>query len=190
MTGHTDRLVDGGVRLRSFDADEAGPLLDRLVGVYLEVYADPDDLFHSEDRYRLQLAGHRSVPGWTLVTCEKGGGLVGYAYGFPLAPGTRWWHGLLTPVPDGFVDEDGRRTFAISEIMVRAPWRRQGIARTLHDRLLAGRRERRATLLADPENAPAQAAYGSWGWTKVAELRPAWDNAPRFDVLTRPLPAG
>ena len=88
-------------------------------------------------------------------------------------------------MPDGFTDEDGHRTFAISEIMVRDPWRRRGVARALHDELLAGNDRERATLLAEPDNGPAQAAYAAWGWTKAAELRPHWDNAPLYDVLMR-----
>lgn len=171
--------------LRALDAAQAQPLLDQLIAVYVEIYSQPDEAFHGEKRYRVQITNHMQAPGWKLVTAEKEGDLVGYAYGFPLQPATRWWEGMQTPVPDGFTTEDGRRTFAISEIMVRAPWRRQGIARTLHDELLAGRPEERATLLAEPDNEPAQAAYAAWGWRKVAEIRPGWDNAPLYDVLIR-----
>lgn len=81
-------------------------------------------------------------------------------------------------MPAGFTDENGHRTFAISEIMVRKRWRRQGVARALHDELLADVDRERATLLAEPDNGPAQAAYAAWGWKKVAELRPHWDNPP------------
>ena len=114
--------------------------------------------------------------------------IVGYAYGFPLGAATAWWDGLATAVPDGFTAEDGRRTFALSEVMVRAPWRRLGVARTLVERLLADRAEPRGTLLVEPANEPAQAAYRAWGWTKVAEIRPGWLDAPRYDVLVVSLP--
>jgi ribosomal protein S18 acetylase RimI-like enzyme len=77
--------------------------------------------------------------------------------------------GLITPVPDGFTDEDGRRTFAVNEIMVCPEWQRQGVARSVHPELLSGRPEQRATLLVEPDNVPAQAAYASWGWRKVAD---------------------
>ncbi|MER7166184.1 GNAT family N-acetyltransferase [Micromonospora sp. NPDC000207] len=127
--------------------------------------------------------------GWDLVTATVDGELVGYIYGFPLPAGTGWWTGIHEPVPVGFTDEDGKRTFAISELMVAPDRRRRGIAKTLHDELLRGRREERATLLADPDNAPAQAAYRSWGWRTVTSLRPGWDHAPTFDVLMIPLSA-
>lgn len=175
------------VTLQRYDAEQARPLLERLVAVYLEVYGEPADGFHGESRFRRQITGHMTVPGWRLVAAKKDDELIGYAYGFPLAPSTLWWRGLRTPVPEGFANEDGARTFAISEIMVRQRWRRQGVARALHDELLAGRSEERATLLAEPGNATAQAAYATWGWQKVAQLRPGWENAPLFDVLIKPL---
>lgn len=172
-----------GLQLDSFDAEHAQLILDTLIAVYVEIYPDPEDTFHGEERYRRQITSHMTAPDWKLVTGTKDGRMAGYAYGFALPPDTRWWSGLQTPVPQDFTREDGRRTFAISEIMVRAPWRRQGIAKALHDELLAGTAAERFTLLAEPNNGPAQAAYASWGWHKVAELRPHWDNAPLYDVL-------
>jgi hypothetical protein len=56
----------------------------------------------------------------------------------------------------------------------------------LHDAFLAGRPEPRATLLVEPDNHPANAAYTSWGWHTVAQLRPSWDNGPLYNVLIRP----
>ncbi|GIG88728.1 GNAT family N-acetyltransferase [Plantactinospora endophytica] len=173
------------IRLRTFNADQAGPVLEELVAIYVEVYDDSTDAFHGEQRYRIQLAGHMATPGWKLVTAGTDDEIIGYAYGFPLPPTTRWWRGLQTPLDSGFTEEDGRRTFAVSEIMVRTAWRRKGIGRSLHDTLLAGRPEPRATLLAEPDNFPAQAAYAAWGWDKVAVLRPRWDNAPLYEVLVK-----
>ena len=172
--------------LRTYDSDEAEGLLDELVRLYLEVHSD-DGEFYGEDRYRRQLGAHRERTGWQLVTAVVDGELVGYIYGFPLPPQTRWWEGIRADLPTGFTDEDGQRTFAISELLVRAGWRRQGAARTLHDRLLSGRTEERATLLVRPDNAIARRAYDSWGWTQQARLRPGWENAPEFIVLTKAL---
>ena len=64
--------------------------------------------------------------------------------------------------------------------------RRRGYARTLHDALLHNRPEQRATLLVIPDNTPAQAAYRSWGWTKLGELQP-FPDAPVFDTMIRDL---
>ncbi|MFK8851736.1 hypothetical protein [Streptomyces sp. Ac-502] len=48
-----------------------------------------------------------------------------YAYGAPLAAGAPWWGGLLTDVAPDVTEETGSRTYALSELMVRAPWRRR-----------------------------------------------------------------
>ncbi|MFI6238698.1 GNAT family N-acetyltransferase [Micromonospora sp. NPDC050795] len=171
-----------GVQLRHRDAEEATDILGQLVSLYLEVYTGGGE-FHSEDRYRRQLDLHMQRVGWELATVEVDGSLVGYIYGFPLPAETRWWEGIHDPVPPGFTDEDGARTFAISELMVHPAWRRQGIATRLHDELIAARTEQRNTLLVRPDNVAAQTAYFSWGYTKVTRLRPGWENAPTFDVL-------
>ena len=92
------------------------------------------------------------------------------------------------PEPEpGFTDEDGSRTFALSEIMVRRPWTGRGVAHALHDELLRGRNEKRATLLVELGNDVAYRAYTAWGWRKVARLRPGWPDAPLYDVLILPL---
>ena len=84
--------------------------------------------------------------------------------------------------------DDGHRTFALTEIMIRGPWRRQGYARHLHDALLRNRKEERATLLVLPDNAPAKAAYAAWGWRKLGELKP-FEDSPTYDSMIVSLPA-
>jgi ribosomal protein S18 acetylase RimI-like enzyme len=181
--------MSNDLEMRQHDAAEAQALVDDLVAVYLDAHAE-DGAFYNEERYRQQLAGHMKVPGWTLLTAEVGGHLVGYAYGFPLSSKTRWWKGIRGDVPPDFTHEDGHRTFALSELLVRPASQRKGIARGLHDKLVESRPEKRLTLLARPDNAPAQGAYRSWGWKKVAQLKPAWEGAPIFDVLVFMKPTG
>ncbi|MEV1318396.1 GNAT family N-acetyltransferase [Micromonospora arborensis] len=173
-----------GLQLRHHSADEARGNLDQLVDLYLEVYAGGGE-FYSEDRYRRQLDLHMQRAGWELVTASIRGSLVGYIYGFPLPSHTRWWDGIHQPVPPGFTEEDGARTFALSELLVHPAWQRQGVATSLHDELIRSRSERRATLLVRPDNARARTLYNSWGWKKVTKLRPKWADAPTFDVLIR-----
>ena len=116
-----------------------------------------------------------------MIGCVTGT-LVGYAYGVPLPARTLWWEGLTEPLPDEVIRETGRRTFALNELMVRQAWRRRGYARQLHDALLAGRPEERATLLVEASNAPARTAYENWGWRQAGQLRP-FPDAPLYDVM-------
>ena len=172
------------LRLRHHTATQAAGMLGDLVDVYLDAHAD-DGPRYTADRYEQQLAAHMPRQGWDLVTASIGGELVGYVYGFPLGADTRWWEGIEGPVPDGFTEENGRRTFGVAELLVRRAWQRRGIARALHDELLSSRGEERATLLVRPDNTAAQHAYDSWGWQMAGRLRPARRDAPLFDVRTK-----
>ncbi len=113
----------------------------------------------------------RRQPGFALAEARHGGYLVGYASGMPLRPSTSWWRNLTTPLPPGVTAEHPGRTFALTELLVRASWRRQGIGRELHELILAGRTEERATLTVPPGASAAQAAFRSWGWRKIARTR-------------------
>lgn len=172
------------LHLQHYTADEARELVDQLVDVYLDAHAKDGPLYN-DHRYRRQLAAHVSRDGWALVAASVDGDLVGYIYGFPLSHDTKWWEGIQEPVPQGFTEEDGRRTFAVSELLVRPAWQRRGIARALHGEMIGRRAEQRATLLVRPDNAAAHAAYHSWGWSEAAQLQPSWKGAPTFDVLVR-----
>ena len=135
----------------------------------------------------------RRQPGFALAEARHGGYLVGYASGLPLRPSTSWWRGLTTPLPADVVAEHPGRTFALTELVVRASWRRQGIGRDLHDLLLGGRTEERAAALVPPGASAAQRAFASWGWRKVARARSDDDaadpDAPVLDVMLIELPA-
>ncbi|MEU9624993.1 acetyltransferase [Streptomyces sp. NPDC087228] len=67
--------------------------------------------------------------------------------------------------------------------MVRAPWRKTGTARRLHDALLAARPEERATLLVDQDHPKVHTLYQSWGWQTLGDLRPSIPDAPLFCAM-------
>ncbi len=132
----------------------------------------------------------RRQPGFVLTEARHGGYLVGYASGMPLRPSTSWWRDLTTPLPEEVTAEHPGRTFALAELLVRASWRRQGIAQSLHDLVLANRPEERATLTVLPAATAAQNAFRKWGWRKVARTRDPGPGSPVSDVLVIGLPAG
>ncbi|MFI5955738.1 GNAT family N-acetyltransferase [Cryptosporangium sp. NPDC051539] len=173
---------------RAYDTAGARAIQDQLFALYAEIYDDHlSDPFYSVERFADRFAGHSNRTGFRLVTGSIGGQLIGYAYGGPLAAATRWWEGMREDVPADALTEDGSRTFALNEIMVLESWRRRGIAHSLHDTLLAGRPERRATLLVDPDNDPARTAYLSWGWRTLGHLQP-FPDAPVYEALVIDLP--
>jgi GNAT superfamily N-acetyltransferase len=184
------------------DSAQAAAHADELQALRAEVYAAPpyrrnDDPAQLAGRFKVQ----RRQPGFVLAEARSGGYLIGYATGMPLRPSTSWWRHLTTPLPEELTAEHPGRTFALTELLVRASWRRQGIGQALHDLILAGRTEERATLTVLPAATPAQNAFQNWGWRKVARTRdPGASGAPGpgagsgpgspvFDVLLTALPA-
>ena len=152
------------ITFQLLDGPQAAAHADELQVLHAEVYADPpygrtDDAAVFADRFRVQ----RRQPGFVLAEARHGGYLVGYASGMPLRPSTSWWRNLTTPLPADVTTEHPGRTFAVVDLLVRASWRRQGIAQTLHDLILANRPEERATLTVLPAAAPAQNAFADLG---------------------------
>ncbi|MFE9440982.1 GNAT family N-acetyltransferase [Streptomyces sp. NPDC006602] len=85
-------------------------------------------------------------------------------------------------MPGAFTAETGHRTFALSELMVRAPWRGRGSARRIHDALLASRREQRAALLVHKDHIKVRALYEAWGYETVGEVVP-FDGSPQLCAM-------
>jgi GNAT superfamily N-acetyltransferase len=167
---------------------QAAAHADELRALHAEVFSDPpygrpDDAAAFARRFRVQ----SRQPGFALAEARHGGYLVGYAAGMPLRPSTSWWSSLTTALPEEITAEHPGRTFALADLLVRASWRRQGIGRALHDLILTGRPEERATLTVLPAAAAAQHAFGSWGWRKVARTQNG-PGSPVCDVLLTTLP--
>jgi GNAT superfamily N-acetyltransferase len=135
-----------------------------------------------------QLRVWRRQPGFALAEARHGGYLVGYAAGMPLRASTSWWKDVTSPLPDDLTAERPGRTFALTTLLVRAAWRKQGIGAELHRQILAGRPEERATLTVSPGATAAQRALRTWGWRKVARTRDTGAGETVRDVLLLFLP--
>jgi GNAT superfamily N-acetyltransferase len=75
---------------------------------------------------------------------------------------------------------------ALFEIMVRDPWRGTGLAHRIHEELLAGRDEERATLLVEPEHPNVKALYEEWGYQHIGDQQP-FPDAPLYATMVRQL---
>ncbi|ANN19147.1 GCN5 family acetyltransferase [Amycolatopsis orientalis] len=169
--------------LRHHDADGMYQLRAPLLTVYTEVYADLlGDPFFTPERFWERLEAYAKWPGFALVTGWLRDELVGYTLGYRLPTRSAWWRGFRGDVDPQLLEEDGKRTFAVTQLMVLPGWRRRGYARQLHDALLRDRTEERATLLVKPDNIPARTTYLSWGWQRFGQLQP-FDDAPVYESL-------
>jgi hypothetical protein len=171
------------VRCRRYTAADLADIRGALVGIYAEVYADRlHQPFLTVESFQDRLASHASQPNWEAVVGYIEEQPVGYAYGASRAASTGFWQ-QVAPTPDAdFARETANRTFALFELMVRAPWRKTGVSRTLHDELIHGRNEERICLFVEHDHPKVHALYEKWGYAQVGVSRPRPD-APLYDVM-------
>lgn len=173
------------VSVEQLDGPAAARAEEAFRLVYAEAFAEPPydetetDVAAAFRRFRSQT---RKATFRGALASAPDGEAVGMAYGYPLGPQTGWWDQLTVPVPDEMRREDGRRTFGLMELAVRAAWRRQGIARRLHDAVLDGTEAARVLLNVHPDSKAAVAAYRAWGYRKIGDARP-WAGADLHDVM-------
>jgi GNAT superfamily N-acetyltransferase len=151
-----------------------------LIDVHDDAYADAmDDPFNQ--RFGWFVDHWSGAEGFTCVVAYDGDEPTGFAYGAPAVPGREWW------LSTGYDPADGRiSTYAVSELMVRPGWRKQGISEQLHAALLSERPEDLAVLLVNVMHPKVQAMYESWGYSKVGERQPFADS-PLFAVMVKDL---
>jgi len=172
-----------GVALELLDGRQAAALEEELAALHAEACA-PEG---REGGFARRFGVWRRQPGFALAAARHGAYLVGYACGMPLRPSTSWWKELTTPLPADVTAEHPGRTFALTALAVRAPWRRQGIGWSLYDLVMSDRPEERATLTMAPGNTAAQRAFRTWGWQKIARTRGPAQDTPVLDVLVTAL---
>ena len=182
-------MPDGDITFRQVDGEQAAAGFGELRALYSEVYAEPPYEWGEEhaDLFAERFEVQRRQEGFALVEARDGSHLAGFAFGVTLQPSSPWWNNLTTTLPAEVTVERPGRTFALVEMLVRAPWRRRHVAQGLHDLLLHDRPEERATLTVLPAAAPAQAAYAKSDWHRVAQKRNPLPGSPLFDVLVKQL---
>ncbi len=164
-----------GIELRH--AVEIDSVWNTLIDIYAEVRADQLHQPHySVERYAERLTQHAAQPGWEVVVGYDGAEPVGYAYVGTLSGSKdRWWQRMTPSLPE---DCTGTPTVALKEIMLRVPWRGKGIARRIHDDILAHRSEEQVILLVNAlaGNGKVKTLYEEWGYWKIGEQQPSPDG--------------
>ncbi|NEA38008.1 GNAT family N-acetyltransferase [Streptomyces sp. SID11385] len=151
-----------------------------LINVHADAYADAmDNEFHQ--RFPWFVDHWSGMEGFTCVVAFDSDEPTGFAYGAPLQPGREWWRSTAFEPNNGYT-----ATYAVSEVMVRPRWRKQGISQRLHEALLRERGEDLATLLVDVTHSKVQNLYETWGYEKAGEQQPFADS-PVYAVMVKRL---
>jgi ribosomal protein S18 acetylase RimI-like enzyme len=155
--------------------------LDRFEEIQ-QVYAEAFPSYDLDD-HRWRTTRQAESPGFETVIAQVDRRIIGFVYGLPLTPNTRWWDGLTPPRDAAFTAESGTRTFAVIDLAVLPDHRGRGLARRLMQGLLQNRAEERATLATNPHHRDVQAMYEHWGWQKVGQvLGQAHETQDAFDL--------
>lgn len=121
------------------------PARQTLIDLYADVRAP---LLHLPNyavaTFAERLDRHASEPGFEVVVAYDQDQPAGYAYGNTIEGGDRWWTRMAKPLP---AEITATPALALKEIGVRIPWRGTGLARRIHDCLVAGRTEKHVTLM-------------------------------------------
>ncbi|WP_371666420.1 N-acetyltransferase [Streptomyces sp. NBC_00289] len=163
-----------------------------IVGIHVEVRGEfglMDRPFYQRERFNERLTAYSSRPGWEAVVGYQGEEPVGYVFAVPLGEDTGWWSAEREPLAAKYVTEDGTRTLALNEILVRRQWRGakgKGAAHALHEELLSQRQEKRVTLLVNPalSEGRLKVVYESWGYKQIGTQQP-FDDSPVFATMMR-----
>lgn len=151
-----------------------------LIDVHADSYADAMDNEFNQ-RFPWFVDHWSGMEGFTCVVAFEGEEPTGFAYGAPLQSGREWWRST------SFVPNNGyTATYAVSEVMVRPKWRKQGISERLHEALVSKRTEHLAVLLVDVTHPKVQAMYETWGYKKAGEQQPFADS-PVYAVMVKDL---
>lgn len=172
------------VELRTFHSVELAR--QGILDVYADVRAD---LLHLPNyavtAFAERLDRHSKEPGWGAILAYEQGEPIAYAYANTVDSEDRWWT-RVTPAP--LAEYTDRHAVALKEIGVRIPWRGTGIARHIHDALLADRNEPYVTLMVNPlaGNGKVHRLYESWGYEDIGQSQPS-PASPVLTAMVRPI---
>jgi GNAT superfamily N-acetyltransferase len=169
-------------------ADDVTALRDELLDAHADANAEFLHLpFFTVDAFWRRLQGYVRGPQFDLVAGRIAGQLIGYAFGSTLPADTGWWSAGLQDASDpDATRETGNRTYAFREFLVRRAFQGRGHGHRIHDELLRGRSEERATLLVRPDN-PARDLYLRWGWVTIGRIKPG-PEFPDYEAMVIRLP--
>jgi ribosomal protein S18 acetylase RimI-like enzyme len=174
------------VKLSHYTGREFSAIRNIAIDLYCEEFAhEIDKPFWSVERYSQRIERHAAMSGFSAAVAYTNEEPIGFAYGITLPTTTRWWATIQPPLTDPtFTCEDGHRTFALFEVIVKPEYQGHGIGRRIHDELLSKRTEQRVTIATHHGNTHARNTYIRWGYRHIGTRQPT-PPAPLLDVYLR-----
>lgn len=176
--------------LRGLSRWQADTQREAVADVYVASYngavggAAPD-----REGFLRRLEDHVQRPGFEMVLAG-GDRPVGCAYGFRADRSGVWWPDFPEGPPLALAEvTSSPRAFVVAELMVVPDQRRRHIATRLQQHLLARWAPSPAVALLPQDNAAAEAAYQTWGWSRTGSLHPV-PPVPPLDLWTHRRPPG
>jgi hypothetical protein len=166
VTTHTE------LDLRHYGHAHAAAIRELLLDVHDEVYEGVDDPLAPREAFAKFVDSWSAREDFACFVAYDGQDPVGYAYGAPLSAASTWRAKVVPALTEAFTAETGVRTFALSELMVRTPWRGTGASKAIHDELVRDRADARMTLLVHKNHVTVRALYEGWGYESVGEVVP------------------
>lgn len=168
----SERSATGTVRFRRLNRWQAESLREDLADLYVESSdTPPGEEFRGREDFLHRLAACVRQPGFDMLVAETAA-LTGCVFGFPVARDGSWWQGFDGPLPQNLEQLTASgHVFAISETVVHPHEHAHGLPRRLQQRLLADHQASLGATLVDPSDRMARAAFETWGWQDVGQLR-------------------
>jgi GNAT superfamily N-acetyltransferase len=164
------------LRLRRLNRWQAEESREDLADLYVESSdADtaPGAEYSSREEFLRRLADDVRRPGFDMLIAEAAA-LTGCAFGFPVGRDGSWWQEFDGELPRNIEQLTASgHVFAIAEIVVHPHERDLGLARRLQEGLLADHQASLAATLVDEADRATYAAFRSWGWQEIGEVRRA-----------------
>ncbi|WP_164836426.1 GNAT family N-acetyltransferase [Actinacidiphila soli] len=149
------------VFLRHLSRWQAEQQREAFADLYVEAYGGGSVTeFNDRQDFLWRFADYVQHPGFDMMIASEAGAVVGCVCGFRTDRGDSSWPGHEDLTSDGQV-------FTVVEVMVLPSHRRRRVATRLLEQLLTRAGAALATARVQPTNAPALAAYRSWGWTRA-----------------------
>jgi ribosomal protein S18 acetylase RimI-like enzyme len=157
------------------------PLLPGVLEVYERVWG--------QRGFQPQVRRHATYPGFKgVAVLAPSGDIAGYIYGTSTLLGQWWPDRIATVIGRELAERRLYGSFNVTELGVRAEYRRRGLGTYLMRAVLAGLPNQHVTLSTECDNNPARTFYEGLGFDYLVERMRFAESGEEYAVLDRPLP--